>query len=399
MTTILTSESIVTRRDSAFPSESVGEFDPIAICHVSMSLATGGLERLLVEFSRLHDRARFRMQFVALQDLGTPAEDIRANGCEVASMRFGEVGKLKMLWQLASHFRRIRPHVVHTHNTYAHIYGTLAARLSGVPVVVNTQHGRGCGIMPKNRQHFRIANRWTDSIVAVSEDSAAQCRLDDPRSSERIMRIWNGIDVERFDFRLSPPAGERPTAISVARLSPEKDFATLLHAVAQVVREVPDFRLRLVGDGDERDALERLTDQLGLRNHAEFLGERKDVPALLEEAGFFVSSSRTEGVSLTLLEAAAVGLPIVTTSVGGNPEVVEDGLTGFLVPPEQPSALAAAIVRMCHSRDRWADMGRLGRERVERHFEIERMVREYEELYERLLSPRCPASASGRVFA
>ncbi len=362
-----------------------GDGEPISVCHVSMSLATGGLERLLVEFSRLHDRERFRLQFVALTELGTPAEDIQSNGCRVTSLQFERIGKLMMLWTLVRHLRASKVDIVHTHNTYAHFYGTLAAKLAGVPVVINTQHGRGCGPTRKNRGQFRIANRWTQRVVAVSEDAAALCRRDNRRAADRVIRIWNGIDVDRFELRRTSPTGDAPTAISVARLSPEKDYATLLHAVAEVVRTVPEFCLQLVGDGSERSDLEQLTDRLSLREHVEFLGERSDVPTLLGKAGFFVSSSRTEGVSLTLLEAAAVGLPIVTTAVGGSPEVVEDGRTGFLVAAEQPSELAQAMIRMCRSRDRWMTMGRCGRERVERHFEVGRMVSEYETLYESLL--------------
>ncbi|MGE0374245.1 MAG: glycosyltransferase [Planctomycetaceae bacterium] len=360
----------------------------IRVCHVSMTLATGGLERLLVEFSRLHDRDRFQLQFAALGELGTPAREIESCGCNVSSMQFGRVGKLQTLWGLVRHFRRSQVEIVHTHNTYAHFYGTLAARVAGVPVVVNTQHGRGCGPTWRNRLQFRLANLGTQSIVGVSDDSAALCRREDRRAAERVLRIWNGIDLDRFEFRGAAPSGDQPTAISVARLSPEKDFATLLRAVAEVVREVPEFRLHIVGDGAEKQNLERLTKLLRLDRHVVFLGERSDVPALLKDAGFFVSSSRTEGVSLTLLEAAAVGLPIVTTAVGGSPEVVQEGRTGFLVAAEQPSALAHAILRMCRSRARWTEMGRLGRDHVERHFEVSRMVRAYESLYEDLLRAR-----------
>jgi glycosyltransferase involved in cell wall biosynthesis len=163
---------------------------------------------------------------------------------------------------------------------------------------------------------------------------------------------------------------------------------TLLQAVALVRQQWPEFRLQLVGDGHERALLERLTDELGLRACVAFLGERHDVPALLAQADFFVSSSRTEGISLTLLEAAAVGLPIVATRVGGNPEIVAEGRSGILAPAEESRALAAAIVAMCEARERWGEMGAAGREHVERHFEVRRMVDEYESLYESLLEGR-----------
>ena len=357
----------------------------VSVCHLSMNLTTGGLERLLVDFARFGDRSRFHPQFVALNDLGQPAEEIQAQGFAAQSMRFGRVGKWQMLKDLTELLRSSGVQILHTHNTYAHFYGALAARRAEIPVVVNTQHGAGCGPTWKHRLQFRIANRWTDRIVGVSEDCAKLCRSAHPRSASKTTCIYNGIDLSRFAHRGPSLSSDRPTAISVARLSPEKDFPTLLRAVTRVVREVPEFRLLIVGDGPERAALEDLAGERELSGHVEFLGERSDVPELLATAGFFVSSSRTEGISLTLLEAAAVGLPIVATSVGGNPEIVEHGKTGRIVPPENPGYLAQAIIQTCRDRDAWGVMGELGRQRVEQHFEIRRMVREYESLYAELL--------------
>ncbi len=148
---------------------------------------------------------------------------------------------------------------------------------------------------------------------------------------------------------------------------------------------VPDFRLRIVGDGPERTMLKSLIEELHIRPHVELLGERHDVPDLLADSGFFVSSSLSEGISLTLLEAMAVGLPVVTTAIGGNPEVVLDGHTGRLAPAGNPVALARAIVDLCAERDLWSAMGTLGRQRVEQNFEIRQMIRSYESLYEELL--------------
>ena len=151
---------------------------------------------------------------------------------------------------------------------------------------------------------------------------------------------------------------------------------------------MPDLQLKLVGDGPERSKLEGLTRELGITSCVEFLGERTDVPNLLAQAGFFVSSSLTEGISLTLLEAMAVGLPVVATAVGGNSEIVADGVTGQLVPPADPTALARAIVSMCRSEDRWAALGQAGRDRVSEHFEVRRMVSDYERLYRELLKTK-----------
>ena len=352
--------------------------DQIRVCHVSMTLLTGGLERLLVDFGRYRNAGQFDVQFAALDGLGTPADDLRELGLPVLSVSDSAGGKLGRLSFLASLFRKHDVQVVHTHNTLAHFYGAFAARLAGVPVVINTQHGRGCGNSFKARLQFRMANLLSDRVVGVSEDAASLCRRDDPRSADRIISIWNGIDVDRFDFR-GPVA--HPTAISVARLSKEKDFATLLRAVWILIKERPDFRLKIVGDGSERPRLEELCAELKLQNNVEFLGERRDVPELLKQSAFFVSSSTTEGVSLTLLEAMAVGLPVVTTRVGGNPEVVLDGGSGRLVSPGSPEELAWAMRDLLNDADTWQVMGQLGRERVERHFNVKHVVKHYEDLY------------------
>lgn len=351
---------------------------PLRVCHVSMHLQTGGLERLLVEFARLHDRELVQPVFVALQDVGQPADDIAGFGYAVHRLNLKSHGKWKTLLTLKRLLVTERIDLVHTHNTYAHFYAAIAARLAGIRCVVNTQHGRGCGPGWKARLQFRIANRFTARVIGVSRDAAELCREQDPRSRGRIDAIWNGIDVGRFAY-----SGSRlePTLIAVGRLSPEKDFATLLRAVAIASAHVPELRLQLVGDGGERAALESLARELAIDDRVQFLGERSDVPHWLAQAGCYVSSSRTEGISLTLLEAMAVGLPVLATRVGGNPEVVQEDETGRLVTAGDPAALANAIVAMWADRELWPGMGQLGRERVERNFNVVRMVQEYERLY------------------
>ncbi|MDA0283416.1 MAG: glycosyltransferase [Planctomycetota bacterium] len=354
----------------------------IRVCHVSMCLLTGGLERLLVEFGRNRDGERFETSYVALDGVGAPAEELRKQGHHVECVADVASGKLGRLRRLARIFRRGRFNVVHTHNTLAHFYGAFAAKLAGVPVVVNTQHGRGCGKGWKAKLQFRMANQLTDKVIGVSEDAAALCRRDDVRAADRTVALWNGVDLDRFEYR--GPSAE-PVAISVARLSPEKDFETLIRATWILIKDRPDFRLRIVGDGSERSRLERLAKELNLNDHVEFLGERSDISQLMSKAGFFVSSSLSEGISLTLLEAMSVGLPVVTTRVGGNPEIVVEGKTGRLVSPNSPEQLALAMRDLLRDQEGWPVYGELARQRVEQHFDVRNMVRQYENLYRELI--------------
>lgn len=369
---------------------------PVRVCHVSLGLSTGGLERLLVDFARFHDRERFEMTFVALNDAGRPAADIRESGCQVVALQAKGLGRMARWKRLTALFRSLQPDVVHTHNAAPHWYASPAARWAGVPTIINTRHGQRFGQTWRAWLQYRLASLVVNKIVAVSDDAAELCRNEDRLPASKVMRIWNGIDPERFEFR-GPVA--KPVAISVARLSAEKDFPTLLRAVAIARQKVPGLQLRIVGDGAERPGLERLSAELGLTGSVEFLGERNNVPELLANAGFFVSSSLTEGISLTLLEAMAVGLPVLATAVGGNPEIVIPGQTGRLVPPSDPAALAAGLVQLCHEQAKWPDYGTNARRRVVETFDIRRMIRDYEDLYGDLLQPagkRSPSSTRGK---
>lgn len=349
----------------------------IRVCHVSVGLRTGGLERLLVDFARYHDPSQFELTFAVLDRIGQPAEEIRELGCDVVVLpNFGHSwNQLKGMWSL---FRDRKIDVVHTHNAHPHFWGTCAAWTAGVPVTITTRHGQRFGQSLSGRFKFWLAGQFVDRVVTVSEDAARLCLAEDRLSNNKVKTIWNGIDPQKFQYR---GPGSEPRCISVARLSAEKDFPTLLRAVAIASQKIPGFRLSLVGDGAERAKLEQLAQELNLGSSVEFLGERNDIPDLLAQSGFFVSSSLTEGISLTLLEAMAVGLPVLATSVGGNPEVIADGNTGMLVPPRNPEQLAEGIIRMWEHRDEWRSIGERGRERVEEHFDVRRMVANYEEEY------------------
>ncbi|WP_417377784.1 GT4 family glycosyltransferase PelF [Gimesia sp.] len=350
----------------------------LRVCHLSLTLCTGGLERLLVDFARYHNRELFELEFIALGETGVPAEEIKQIGCPVIQFPLTARGKLEKIRQLSDFLNQRDYDLLHTHNAYPHFYGSLAAYRSKIPVTIQTRHGRRFGTTFSERMQFAIASRFADRVVPVSDDTGLRCKKVGWLNDSKVTRIWNGIDVDRFVF--TGPA-DKKTAITVSRLSPEKDLATMLRAVQQVAQEIPEFRLLIVGDGPERARLESLTAELNLKSQVEFLGERNDVPQLLSQAGFYVSSSLTEGISLTLLEAMSVGLPIVATNVGGNPEIVQQPATGLLVPSANPALLASAMIQMCENQDQWAETGQRARARVEQYFNIRTMIKDYENLY------------------
>jgi glycosyltransferase involved in cell wall biosynthesis len=350
---------------------------PRRVVHVSFGLDVGGQERLLVELARHADRARFDLRFVSLGERGPLAGECEACGWPVEALGAPEGLRPGLLLRLAGRFRRWRPDVVHTHDNRALFYAAPAARLARVPRVVYTRHGPLDAISRREAAAFPYLARLVDRFVCVSADVAALSAREGVAPA-RIRTIRNGIDLRRFAYAGPRPAGP---VVAVARLSPEKDLATLVRAAARAAPQDPELRVEVAGDGACRPALRRLAEELGLAGRVAFLGTVRDVPALLAGAGLFALPSRTEGIALTLLEAMACALPVVATRVGGTPEVVVDGQTGLLVPPADPAALAAALLRLRRDPEWGRRLGAAGRRRAEQLFDVRRMVAEYEALY------------------
>jgi glycosyltransferase involved in cell wall biosynthesis len=229
----------------------------------------------------------------------------------------------------------------------------------------------------------RLVAQFTTTVVCVSETerreglAAGTCR----RDSTVVIR--NGVDTGLFAARAHAPA-DRPVLVSVGRLKEPKDFRTLLRAFA-LLQGVP-FDAKIVGDGPDRVLLETEIDRLGLRGTVELTGERNDVPAILASADCFVLASNSEGLPLSILEAMAAGLPVVASDVGGVHELVTDNVTGFLVPPREPEALAAPLAGLLRDHDLRVRLGAAGRADVEARFSVSRVQEEHLALYRRMLA-------------
>lgn len=347
------------------------------VVHVSFGLEMGGQEKLLVEAAKHADRDRFGLQFVSLGTRGRLADDVEACGWPVEPMNEPTGLKPGLVLRLARLFHRWKPDVVHTHDNRALFYAAPAARLARVPRLVHTRHGRSTGASRGELKAVKQLARLVNRFVCVSDD-VAELSVEQGVARSKVRVLLNGIDTSRFAYT-GPRAGG--PVVAVARLSPEKDVANLVRATAVAAPDDPDFRVEVAGDGVCMPDLRRLADELGVADRVTFLGVVRDVPSLMAGAGLFVLPSRSEGISLTLLEAMARGLPVVATRVGGTPEVVVEGETGLLVPSDDPAALAAAILRVRRDPEAGRRMGEAGRRRVDRHFDVRRMVAEYESIY------------------
>jgi sugar transferase (PEP-CTERM/EpsH1 system associated) len=349
----------------------------IRIVHVTFGLEVGGQEKLLVEFARHRDADLFELPVVSLADRGALAHELERFDTQVVTMGQPSGLKLILLWRLLRLFEHLRPSVVHTHDARSLFYAGPAARAARVPILIHTRHGRDCHLKPRNVVVGRQLARLVDHYVCVSDDVRAQCAAQGiaPR---RLLTIKNGIDLARFCFKGPAPAGP---VVAVARLNPEKDVANLVRATAILAETASDFRVDVAGDGPCLDELKRLARELSVDGRIRFLGEVRDIAGLLAGARMFVLPSMSEGIPLTALESMACGLPVVATEVGGVPEVVVDGVTGLLVPPADPAALAQSVMKIWEDRALGYQMGVAGRRRAERCFDIRRMVAEYEALY------------------
>jgi sugar transferase (PEP-CTERM/EpsH1 system associated) len=362
----------------------------VRVVHLVTSLNVGGLERVVLDLCRFLDRDRFDPRVLCLREAGSLAPRFAELGIPVESLDCPERAKGRTLLRLLRRLRALRPQVVHSHNLSSNFFGAVAGRLARVPLVLHTKHGRGW--YPHGLRHLamsRFACWLDDYLIPVSEDSAACARQIERVPAAKLRVIRNGIDLSQF-----PVAARRPDAaaswrvIHVARLNLIKDQPTLLRAARLIADVEPRFHLDIVGDGEARQELQALHLELGLADHVYFLGMRDDVAALLGTADLFVLSSTSEGISLTLLEAMAAGLPVVATDVGGNREVVVAGETGLLVLPSSPPALAEAMLTLLRDPARSWQMGAAGRRRAEEEFDLRRVVARYEELY---VSRQAPA--------
>ncbi len=368
------------------------------VMHVIEAMDTGGAESLVVEHARLASPG-VETIVVALNRGGPALEAARAAGARVVLLAKGGA-RLAGVASLTRLMRAERVEVVNGHNPTGGLYGVLAARLAGVPVVLRTEHsfhfaGRHSAVYP-------LLERWgtamTDRVVCVCEAvrSSHAPRLGNPR---RFVVILNGV-AEAPPPR--PRAATRaalgaesadPVILAVGSLTRQKAQHTLLDALAGAAGRLAAARLWIAGDGPRRAELESRCRERGLSGRVSFLGARRDVGDLLEACDVFALPSIREGLSVTLLEAMRAGRAAVATRVGGSGEALVDGVTGRLVPPEDPAALAAALEETLADPERRARFGRAARERWRASFTAERMVRESEQLYRAELARRGAGSA------
>lgn len=371
------------------------------VVHVVNSLAVGGLENGVVNLVNT-TAARFRHVIVCMTADGPLHGRLRPE-VEVVLLGKRPGQDPWALLRLVRLLRHLRPLIVHSRNWPA-VDAIPAARVARVPLVVHGEHGREVADpegrdLRRNRIRRALAP-LVHHFVTVSADLRRWLIEDVRVPAAKVTAIHNGVDLSRFGragklesrMRLSLPA-DASIVGTVGRLDPVKDQAGLIRAFAQVRAQHPAALLVVAGDGPCRAELERVAAGLGQRDHVRLLGNRDDIPTVMSALDVFVLPSIAEGISNTILEAMATGLPVVATRVGGNPELVEEGVGGALVPRSDPDALAAAIAAYTGDAELRRRHGQASRQRAIGHFSLERMAQAYANLYTALAATRLARSA------
>jgi glycosyltransferase involved in cell wall biosynthesis len=355
----------------------------LRIAHVGDSMEMGGAEKLTATLCRLQRDLGHTASVHCLYRLGVLGEDLRAEGFEV--ILHHQRSFFLLMRSLYRAFRRSRPDVVHCHNATAAIFAALPARLAGVKTVIVTRHGLVKPPYQLRRElKFALASRWCDWIVGVCEGTRTNLRAAPFAARDRIIHIYNG--AWPANIRAIPRPKNGFTLLYVGRLAPLKDHATLLRAVAITRTHHPDVQLWIVGDGPQEFSLRKLTDELGLNECVTFFGEQADVSPFMLAADLFVSSSVTEGLPVSLLEAMSVGLPAVVTDVGGMGEIARLSGAVTLVPSSDPEGMARALCDAVVRRQELPKIGQLATHCYEKYFRPERMLDDYMGLYSRGIS-------------
>jgi glycosyltransferase involved in cell wall biosynthesis len=376
---------------------------PVVVLHVITRLELGGAQRNTLYTVKHLDREQFSPALA-----WGPGDELDGEAEAIGELRREPIPTLvrplspasdgRALGRLVAVIRALKPDVVHTHSSKAGVLGRTAARIGRVPVVVHSIHGFGFTPLqrPAMRALFitveRVMSRLTTHFIAVSEANLREGATLGLFTEDRVTVIRSGIALDRYR---QASGGDRvrrrlglseggPLVVQIGNFKPQKAPLDFVRMASEVARTVDDVRFVMVGDGVLRPAAERLAAELGVADRILFPGWWDDVPGLLDAACVSVLGSRHEGLPRAAVESLAAGVPVVATAVDGTPEVVQDGVNGFLVGAGDVQQMAERVSSLLRDGELWRRLSR-GAPHVLAEFDIDRMVRRQEELYRWLL--------------
>jgi glycosyltransferase involved in cell wall biosynthesis len=372
------------------------------LCLFTSSFGHGGTEHQFVELVTRLDREKYDLTIACLSREGQFYGQICDAGLRVvefplrgASMRTVQSGSEWMRF-----VRREKFDLVHTFDFYTNVFAVPLTRLAGGPLVLTSRRDVGDTWSWLQRWMLLGVFHWSDHIIANSEAARASLVNGKNPPALRVSVVRNGVDLKLFSpnghgtrmrQELGYPSDELLVG-TISNLRPEKGYRTLLEAVPEIVQKIPQARFLIVGTGELEEELKRTVQEMGLASYVTFLGRRADIAELLGAMDLMVLPSVSESLPNVVLEAMSAGCPVVASAVGGCGELIQDGVTGMLLPPGQAPALSAAVVKLLRDPHLRQQIGRAARSWAEQEFDIFVSVKRLEDVYEGMLALRAEAN-------
>jgi glycosyltransferase involved in cell wall biosynthesis len=365
---------------------------PLKILHLIATLPVGGAEDLVAAIVRGLDPRRFAVEVACLGELGAVGQELARQGRQVWALNLDI--KRTPFWRLTAEVRALlgktKPDILHTHLYHPNLYGRLAALRLGLKGIVAAVHNS----YTRPKLHRRLWNfllaQTTDYILVGSSQVWHDVRTYDHVPAGKLILLPYGIDMAELACPLSRLEAQARLGVSgfvigtVGRLEEQKGHSHLLAAMAQLLPDIPDLTLVLVGDGRQMEALQRQAQDLGLDPRVHFLGTRRDLPLIYRSLDVFVLPSLWEGLPLALLKAMGAGLPVLATRVSGVEEAIEAGVNGLLAPPAHAAALAQAILWLHQRPEGRAALGLAARCTIAARYSQEAMLARLAQIYTEL---------------
>ena len=369
---------------------------PIRIFFLLDSFMIGGTETQAVELACRLDPSRYQVTIGCLRREGPLLDRLKNTPVEIMEVNLGggidsPSGLLRIV-KLAQYLRRNKIQMLHAHDLWSNIVGMAAAMLARTPVTITSQrdlsHDAWYGTY--KRKVLRFCQRRSSLLLTNAKAIRDGLIEQDHLPPEKVCVVYNGVDLDRFAVtanrsQLFPASEGNKLIVLVGNMVTDvKGHEVLLSAAPEVLKAHPRTQFVLVGEGAMRPAFEKQAKELGLESNFLFLGRRSDVPAILACCDIAVLPSLAEGLPNAVLEYLAAGLPVVATALGGNLEIVQDGQTGLLVPPQDTKALSAALIRLLNDDNLTTTIAAAGHDYVKKNFSFERLVAEMDQLYTNL---------------
>lgn len=369
---------------------------PVKIAHITLSMGTGGIENLILDLCKNTNKDKFDISVICLDSAGNLFNELKPLGINGFVEQRHPGLDWRLILRLVSFFRSMQVEVVHSHNQACAFYAGIAAFLARVPVSIVTEHSRNY-IQAKlaRRREKKILSLMLDKWVNVSYELATHTIKTDKINSNKVEVILNGVECDKFinpqqavvdEIRNKYQLNElNKIIVMVARLNIIKNHALMIDALSLLVKDIPDVKLILVGDGECREDLEKKVSQLGLPHKVLFLGLSKNIPEILTLSDVFVLCSHSEGLPLALLEASAANVPVVITENSNGAQFIKNMEKGIVV-KDDAFSLAMGIKECLTSYDQANKMSTIAQKDVIENYSLESTVKQYEKLYLELLA-------------